>query len=912
VRSLLNANERAERFIEQPAADAATRAASSEESGSWLGRRIRDYEVLSLLGAGGMGKVYRAKDTRLGREVALKVLPEAFARDPERVVRFEREARLLAALNHPNVAAIYGFEESEGRHVLVLELVEGEPLSERIVRGPIPLAEALPLFRQLAAGLEAAHEKGIIHRDLKPANVTITPEGQVKVLDFGLAKTFSGVVAAESDLDTMGASDPQTGEGRILGTAAYMSPEQARGQAVDKRTDVWAFGCVLYEALTGRRAFKGETVSDTLAAVLEREVNWEALPADTPAIVRSLVRRCLQKNKDNRLHDIADARIEIEEVLAEPETPEPPAPAAVHARPGWRQPLPWAAAALLAIIGPIVGWHLRRPPTPSVTRFAISVPPSHRLASVAAGPVALSPDGTRLAYSAEGAGKTQLFLRALDQLEARPLPGTEGGRAPFFSPDGNWVGFFAGDGTLQKVSVKGGTLVTICEPLAVEDQPGASWGADDTVVFSPGGPSMGLWRVSAAGGTPEELGPGRWPQVLPDGKSVLSTIWDEDGLRPAVLSLESGESRMLDRGRAGARYVPSGHLVYGESGSLMAIRFDLAQLELRGSPEPVVDDVFMHPHGIGQFTVSDTGALAYAPGRYESTLEWVDREGRSTLVETEEGDLLWPHVSPDGTRVALVRNTERIKFDVWVYGLERRTRERLTVGARTFGPVWTPDGTRVAFASRRSDLWRLYWAAADGSGEAEPLLPGAFEPGVHLDPMSWSPDGRLLAVEQWSADTTQRDIWVLSLEGDSSPFVTTSFNEHEAKFAPDGRWLAYQSNDSGRNEVYVKPYPGPGRTLMVSTDGGRDPVWSPDGRELFYLDVSGRKMMVVSFTNEPIARVGTPRLLFEGDYDSGDARQYDVAPVGQRFLMIKRNPLRSVNVVLNWFEELERLVPEED
>ena len=667
-----------------------------------------------------------------------------------------------------------------------------------------------------------------MHRDLKPANVMLTRGGPGEGPGLRSRQDASGRrSAADSDLDTGSTADSQTAEGRILGTVSYMSPEQARGQPVDKRTDVWAFGCVLYEALTGRRAFAGATLSDTLAAVLEGEVDWGALPAETPPLLRSLLRRCLQKDKERRLHDIAGARIEIEEVLAEPETPGPTV--AVRAPPGWRLASGWIGAALAVVITAVAVWgpwrRIPSAPTPSLVTFPIDLPPEHQLDSGALIKLALSPDGTRLVYASERAGRTQLFLRELDTLDARPLPGTGGAWAPFFSPDGEWVGFFAEDGTLQKIAVTGGAPVTICDAQAGTRNTGASWGLDDTIVYSNRGQEGGLWRVSAGGGTPEWLGPGRFPQILPDGKSVLFSEYlrtGGDDYSPAVLSLETGETRTLDRGRPGARYVRSGHLVYGESGKLMAIRFDPARAELHGSPQPILDNVHMHPREVASISVSESGTLAYVPGRYETTLEWVDREGRTTPWLEDEGTFMRPRLSPDGRRVAIVRMTPGSRFDIWVYDVERLTRHRLTDEGVFRGPVWTPDGTRITFGTGS----KLFWRRADGSGPAEPLRPGVSALEGRDVPFSWSPDGRLLAFRR------KGDIWMLPLEGDPSPVVATSAYEGNPKFSPDGRWLAYGSNESGRGEVYVQPYPGPGERRTISTDGGTLPVWSPDGRDL--------------------------------------------------------------------------------
>jgi serine/threonine-protein kinase len=888
---------------------------TDSETKSWLGRRVRSYEVLSRIGAGGMGEVYRAKDTKLGREVALKVLSEEFADDPERVTRFEREARLLAALNHPNVAAIHGLEEFEGRHVLVLELVEGETLAERIARGPIPIAEALPFFRQIAAGLEAAHEKGIVHRDLKPSNVTVTPEGQVKVLDFGLAKAFRGVVAVGSDVRTETAWDSQTGEGRIVGTVSYMSPEQARGLAVDKRTDVWAFGCVLYEALTGRRAFAGGTVSDTLAAVLEREVDWNALPAETPGLLRSVLRRCLQKDRDRRLHDIADARIEIEEAVSEP-SPAGGAGSAFEPAPKrrWAYAATAAAVAVAAAMG-IALWAPWRT-TPLAERPVMwVVVPTHPLEVLEGGPFALSPDDRQLVYAAVIEGKRQLYLHEMASGQATPVPGTEDGEMPFFSPDGLWIGFHAG-GQLKKVSLQGGP------PLPLTDGPlgivrGVSWGPDDSIVFGKW-PSQAIWRVSAEGGASQALTVADqdefghcWPQMLPGGRSLLFTELDPSCANPRVFlqSLETGEKQALIEGGTAAQYLPTGHLVYAREGSLLAAPFDLGSLELTGPSVPLVD-IKMGGCGMAYFSVSENGSLAFLAGGGELDLEnrlvWVDRQGREEFIAGRTR-INGPRLSPDGNHIADWMAGDNPQL--WLYEFARDTFTQLTVGRRNYLPIWTPDSRRLVFSSSVSvevlDM-DLFWMPADGSGPAEELL----RMDLHQAPASWSPDGKELIF--WSGDRNSGfDIWVLPVggEGDPRPLLAEPANEYQASLSPDGGWLAYVSDETGRDEVYVVRYPRPDRKWTISTEGGTEPTWASDGRELFYRN--GEQMMVVDILMEPKFTPMKPQALFAGPYKPGFVyfRGYDVAPDG-RFVMVKREEATTqVNVIFNWIEELKRRVP---
>ncbi len=928
------------------------------------GSKLGPYEILSQLGAGGMGEVYRARDTKLGREVAVKVLPSAFSGDPERLARFEREAQLLASLNHPNIAAIYGLEESGGVHALVMELVEGPTLAERLAgtqplarsreagppsplgRGaggegagssPLPLGEALPIARQIAEALEAAHEKGIVHRDLKPANVKVTPEGKVKVLDFGLAKAFAGDSSATDLSQSPTVTSGSTREGVVLGTAAYMSPEQARGKPLDKRTDIWSFGCVLYEALTSRQAFSGETVSDTIAAVLSRNPDWQALPAATPTKILDLLRRCLQKDATRRLHDIADARIEIEETLSG--TVEV---GAVHDLPrsdreaplqkNWVRALPWGLAAIstLALVALTVGNVLRapRPPTRPVARFVVPLPPTERLALGLFTAIALAPDGSRLVYVANHAGTTQLYVRAIDRFEVTPIAGTEAASSPFFSPDGQSVGFFA-EGKLKKVSLSGGAPLTLCSAPVNR---GASWRPDDTIIFAPSITS-GLFRVSAAGGTPKPLTvpdrkkgelSHRWPEILPGGKAVLFTIWTGttfDDARIGVLSLETGERRVLVEGGTYARYVPSGHLVYARTGGLLAVPFDLKRLEVTGPPASILEGVSMNPtFGAAEFSSSTDGSLAYVSGGStvgERTLLWVDRKGAAQPLPAPPRGYRAPRLSPDGQRLAV--GIEGTNSGVWLYELARGTLTRLTASGPIPFPIWTPDGKHVTFVSALGGALNLYWMPADGSGAAERLTTSEDAQWES----SWSPNGQVLAFSE-SDPTTGLDIWVLSLEGDPStplgagrkpqPFLQTPSNEGGGMFSPDGRWLAYVSDESGRNEIYVRPFPGPGGKLQISTEGGTEPMWPRNGRELFYRN--GDKMMAAAVETRPAFAAAKPKLLFEGHYETGVFAfqpNYDVASDGQRLLMLKASEQESaatqINVVENWSEELRRLAP---
>jgi eukaryotic-like serine/threonine-protein kinase len=902
------------------------------------GAMVGPYRVDRLIGAGGMGEVYRARDIKLGRDVAIKVLPDAFTSDPERLRRFEREARVLASLNHPHIAAIHGLEEADPSpgsgqaavRALVLELVEGETLADRVARGPVPVADALPIAQQIADALEAAHEKGIVHRDLKPANIKVTPDGVVKVLDFGLARASIGDAPGPDLWQPPTVTLDGTREGLILGTAAYMSPEQARGRAVDKRTDIWAFGCVLYEMLTGTHAFAGDDVSETLAAILRGEPDWSALPVSTPTAVRRLLRRCLAKERKERLPDIAVARMDIVEVLTSPEAPLDAAPASLR-RPLRLWQLPAAAAIMAVTTAATAGlaiWTLKRPSPPQVVRWTIT--PSGATAfdtGFNSSDLAISADGTRLVYI--GTNGT-LVLRALDQLQPTVLKGLGGPfRSPFFSPDGQWIGFWDGD-VLRKVATSGGAPVTI----AAIGGPGggASWGADGAIVFATQDPSSGLLRVSASGGEPEVLTmPHRdqgeldhlLPEVLPGGQAVLFTISAGgaiDNFQIAVLDLRTRQQRILIRGGSHARYVSSGHLVYGAAEALWAVRFDLRRLEVVGMPVPVLDAVRVTAAGAGggNVSISAGGTLVYVPGRAEASylrgsLVWVDRRGREEALNVPVRPYRYPRLSPDGTKVALeALDQER---DIWIWDVGRETLTRLTFDPQEDQyPVWTPDGRRVLFRSERSGPFNLFAQAADGTGTVERVTES---PNEHA-PYSVSPDGRRLVFRE-DVRGTGEDLKVLTLQGErrAETLVQTAFSELNGEISPDGRWLAYQSNESGQDEIYVRPFPSAnsGR-WQISSSGGRTPVWARSGKELFYRALDGAVLGVgVEVTDRATFRASTPAKLVEGPYLTSTGRDYDVSPDGHRFLMIKQvatdatSAPREIVVVQNWLEELKRLVP---
>ncbi len=900
-----------------------------------IGKSIAHYRVTEMLGKGGMGVVYRATDTKLNRDVALKVLPEVFARDTDRMARFKREAHVLASLNHPNIASIYGLEESDGIHCLVLELVEGPTLAERIQEGAVPLEEALNIAKQIAEALEAAHEKGVIHRDLKPANVKVTPEGMVKVLDFGLAKAMAEEATQADASHSRTGSIMPTHEGVIIGTAGYMSPEQARGHEADKRADIWAFGVVLFEMLTGKRTFKGETTSDTLAAVLKLEPEWEVLPAETPATIRRLLRRCLEKDRKRRLHDIADARIEIDEGLAEPvgEIGLPvgiPPPQSL-----WRRALPWAVAGMLTVAFFALWWATRPKPKPPM-RLSVELVPGESLWTEQGPAAVISPDGTRLAFvTTDGQGQQNLYLRPLDQLQANPLSGTEGAANPFFSPDGEWIGFFA-ENKLKKVSVSGGAAVTLCD--AEGNGRGGSWGEDGAIIFAPG-PTVGLSRVSSAGGTPEavttldgEKGEisHRWPQVLPGGEAILFTAGNPelgvDELNIEVQRLKNGDRRTVHQGGFYGRYLPTGHLVYVGKGTLFAAPFDLGRLEVTGPPAPILENIRTYiRYAAGQLDFSQTGTLVYLSGEaasQEVSIFWMDQEGKMEPLLSTPRQYFNPRFSPDGKRLA-VNFVDGNTHDVWIYDLQREALSRLTFHEGTdITPGWTPDGRYVTFRSDRDGVvGNIYWKRADGAGEAERLTEGNY-PQV---PNSWSPDGKMLVFHENNPDT-RSDLWMLPMEEDEQgalkpgkpvPFLRTPAREEDGIISPDGHWLAYSSTESGRYEVYVRPFPGPGGKWQISTDGGEFATWSPNRKELFYRTLGApNRIMVVSYSVEggPF-RARKPRLWSEGQFTTrGGYRNFGLHPDGKRFAVLKvaedtaAQEVTHVNLVTNWFDEVRRRV----
>jgi len=947
VETLLDESAQEDGFLEGQALDAAATLIESPTGRRVTGERLGGYELTALLGVGGMGEVYRARDLKLGRDVAIKLLPSALADDVDRIARFRREAQILATLNHPHIAAIYALEESGGVVGLVLELVEGPTLADRLATGAVPVEEVLAVGRQIAAALEAAHAKGIVHRDLKPANVKIALGGTVKVLDFGLAKASGTSPGTGASIQP---TVEATQEGVILGTAAYMSPEQARGISVDARTDIWALGCLLFESLAGRKAFRGDTIADCIAAILNNEPEWVALPASTPASVVELLKRCLEKDSTRRLQDVAEARRVLEEVTSSRVIVQGKAPwSLAHAMPRARVAIVLAGIAVAAIGGVRVIQQMDRTPQ----QLEIGLPSDEVIAPSHTSELAISPDGSLVAYAStkamtnmEGMGVSpaadsglaadmgasmpsmtmaeQIYVRALaGQVAARPIGGALGG-APFFSPDGKWLGFWhAPTGTLRRVALTGGAPVKICD--AVSGISGAAWGPDDTIVFA----WFDLFRVSATGGSPtlllkvdEQHGERfyRHPSFLPSGKAVLFTIgtadnYSYDDAQIGVLSLETGRKTILIEGGSSARYSPSGHLIYARQGKLLAVPFDADRLQISGEPFPVADGVFMSANtGMAAYAMSADGRLVYAAGPTELGRRvpvWVDRHGKPTPLSLPPRSYLHPRLSPDERQLTI--EIEGASHDIFTYDIARDTLTRMSFDGASHWPTFTPDGRRLTFRSWKTGTMTMWSMPADQSG-APTLLTNV---GSMQSPESWSPDGSALAFTQMDDPQSGSDIYVLPAAGDRKPFpfIRTKFSEGSPKFSPDGRWLAYSSNESGRPEVYVTAYPGPGPKIQVSNNGGTDPLWRRDGREFYYRN--GDQMLAVEIRSGPTLAPGDlskPKVLWEGRYAAGvgsscgmpgpTSANYDVTADGQRFLMIEDSSsnveCRVLRVVSNW------------
>ena len=795
---------------------------------------------------------------------------------------------------------------------LVLELVEGPTLAERIAQGPIPVEETLRIALEIAQALEAAHEKGIIHRDLKPANVKITPEESVKVLDFGLAKAFETELAEQELASSPTLTMEATQEGMILGTAAYMSPEQARGRVVDKRTDIWSFGMLLVEMLTGKGMYAGESLTETIAAVIHQEPDLEGLPKDTPWKLRGLMERCLRKDPRMRLRDMGDARIEIEEVLADPDaTLQVPGHASEPM--SWRRMIPWVTAALTvgALIGSMIVWLLIPPSEGRPAQLSIVPPQTAPLqTSLFVPDIAISPNGIHVVYVAGAEGGTQLYLRPVNQLGAIPIPGTERGSHPFFSPDSSEIGFVAGN-QLKRVSIHGGRSTTICT-VPGGGLRGATWGENGTIIL--GSYRTGLFRVEETGGEPTALTTPdtegqtvhRWPEFLPGNKAVLCNSGSGFEWQIAVFDLGTAKLEPLGLSGGNPHYAPTGHIVYGEEG-LWAAPFDLDSLELTGESVRVLEDAGAKIVGGVDFGFSAEGSLVYVPlrARSQGTVVWVDRQGQEKeWVNVGKGSYLRPRLSPNDQRLAVYDEDDQ---NIWILEVDQERKIRLTSEGNNTDKVWSPDGRRIAFSSNKDGPRNIYWRPSDGSGKVERLTTSANV----QSPDSWSPDGEFLVLHEARAGSGY-DLMLLALkeDGEASPILESEFDELVARISPNGQWMAYISNESGEFQVYVTSFPKPGSRHLISTDGGRQPVWAPNGKELFYR--IGDQIMVVDITTDPVFSAATPEVAVQGRYEGPQrvSPSYDITSDGQRFVVVKMDEESvPIHVVLNWFEELKRLVP---
>jgi eukaryotic-like serine/threonine-protein kinase len=916
------------------------------------GQQIGHYQIIAKIGEGGMGEVYRARDTRLNREVAVKVLPQSFAADPNRMARFQREAQLLASLNHPKIAQIYGLEESGATRALVMELVEGPTLAERIGKaaqstrpkassgspaqtspaalgGPktggqnaspasarklaIPLEESLLIAQQLSEALEYAHEHGIIHRDLKPANIKVTTDDCVKVLDFGLAKAMQPDGASTDIADSPTLSVAMTQTGFIIGTAAYMAPEQAKGKQVDRRADIWAFGCVLYEMLTGQKPFQGETVSDVLAAVIKSEPDWSALPPDTPPTIRRLIRRCLAKDSKQRLHDIGDARLAIEETMAGEDVEGSFAAQAPESKTNSpvRRALPWAFG-VVVLLAASTAWFALRPGSPqSVVRFSISPPENARF--ISNGMTSISPDGRVLAFVADPApGKNRvLWIRPLDKLTAQPIPGTDGAAWPFWSPDSRQIGFFA-SGKLEVAALSGGMPEALCNaPGGV----GATWNQNGLILFSS---HDSLYRVPEAGGIATVIADAPanvdylFPQFLPDGHHFLFVaismgqieLPDAASFIVKVGSLDSNKTTTLLEGTSNALFAKPGYLFYEEAGNLMVRAFDDRSLKFTGHAERIAENVHNPGYSWTPFSVSQNGTLAYLEaGTGQAEMTWFDSKGQKLGTIGEPGSYGDPVISPDGTRLVVVSAVPgSTTSDIWVYDLKRGTGSRLTfTPAKNASPVWSPDGTRIFYSSIRDGKNGIYQKQANGLGTDQLVFQSTAQD-VNLD--SLSPDGRFAT---FMSHTPTESDWVVPLDGKQQPlpYLKSSFPEGQSTFSPDGRYIAYFSAETGRPEIYVQTFPEHAGKWQISTAGGMEPMWRADGKQLLYVTMSGEMVSVDVRTGSSGFDASPPKLLFKEQRASPAIwRNVDaVSPDGKRFLMlvptgeVKPEP---ITVVVNW------------
>jgi serine/threonine-protein kinase len=900
VETLLAANAEAGTFIAGNAAKDVAHLLQNRNETTLSGQNLRHYEIVSILGTGGMGKVYLARDSKLNRSVAVKTLPDLFSTQPNFVKRFQTEAKAAATLNHPNVATIYSVEETDdNKFFITMEYVEGKPLNSMIPAGGLDLRTFLEWFISLADALTHAHEKGIVHRDIKPSNIMITPAGVPKILDFGLARIDNSKVSGDDSTLHL------TKTGQVLGTPAYMSPEQAKGEQADHRSDIFSLGVVMYEAITGERPFKGDNYASIVSELMTKEPpTVEQIKPDIPYLLSRLIMKCLNKEPRYRYQSMNEVLVLLRETRSAIESGASlsrPAPALLSRSNTFSRGLLFGAIALLTLLSGFAVWQWFRSNASeksSVIRFSVSPPPGTELSIFEA---KITPDGKNIIFPSRQQGIEPLFIRPLDKFEARPLEGTDGGKFPFLSPDGKWLGFTSRTKGIKKIPIEGGVALTICDTC--EMTLGGSWSENDTIVFAD---NTGLYKVSADGGTPEKLTTinkendersHNTPQILPDGKNVLFTIDTNDKSKPAIVSLEKKEIRYLkDIGEAWkAKYLPTGHLIFARDKQLMAMAFDLQTLEITGQPIPIIGDIYSFSPN---FQITDNGTLVYLPviKMTDNFLTLIDRNGEGKPAIDKKGDFSSPRISPDGKRIAA-----KLDDDIWVYEIESGRGIRITSEGKSVIPLWSLDGRSIIYSTENESSWAVYKKNADGTGEAEMLTSGDKQYHAY----SIHPTENLLALTTFTS-TGNTDIVTINLADKvQKAIIASPFKEDTPRFSPDGKWIAFHSMETGKSQIYVQPWGEEGTRVPLTKDGGMFPVWTKNGKEIIYR--RGNKFFSSEIQTAPEFKVISERMLFEGNY----LTSYDVSPDGEKFLMVKNEHgifPKHLNVVVNWMEEFKQIL----